>query len=161
MNKYVLLFFIVAFHVGCASPGVIPKEANLFQAVGNIMTGEFDRQIEQKQSRLNSSKDLLAIERGNSYMLGEELASETLQIRELREKLADMRVENSQLERAISSLDEETEEKKRLKNQYTGRLAILKGELSELEKKRFKDEAAFRKEIESLNKRIKILQNAL
>jgi len=162
LYKYTVLFFslsLFALH-GCASPGVGPENANVFQAGGNLATGEFERQTNRKRLNVLQSRDELAQEQARFQALRNTSASLQRQRQQLDREYWLITQKNTQLERSIQSIKVKNSRDKRKQRAAQKRLRkikqqtkIVKSQSTNVSTKEYK------KKIAMLNSDIRALEN--
>ncbi|MGI9302605.1 MAG: hypothetical protein ACR2RB_07855, partial [Gammaproteobacteria bacterium] len=85
--KPVAAYCIVAIMSGCAAPGVKPEDANIFQAAGNLATGEFEEQLERERLKLLDAEQKLGQEKASNAALSDTLAKRKAERDMLLQKL--------------------------------------------------------------------------
>lgn len=152
---------LIAMIGGCASPGVRPGDANVFQAAGNLATGEFDKQLERDKLDLSSSEQQLEQEQATSTSLGVTLDSRRAEKEELERNLVLLGSKNDALENEIRSIEAATATRVKARNQQLARLAGIRKEIDKLAEQIAAsaiDSEYYRIRIERLSREIEILR---
>ncbi len=88
----------------CCTPGVRPEDANLFQASCGIVSGDFDRQLENDRKQATKSRRTFETEASRSRTLQTDLEAKKAERRRLLIELDDMEEDNRQLEAQIRKM---------------------------------------------------------
>jgi len=108
MKKTIIMGLTCMGLAACSAPGVSPKDANLLEAMGNLQSGEFDRQLQRKQLQLEGSQAELSHEVRKQNSLQSELGNKQQELATLEGELADIKHHNRALERKISQQQAQT-----------------------------------------------------
>jgi chromosome segregation ATPase len=160
----IVLPIIIALGVSsCASTNVRPTDANLFQAAGNIHSGEFDRQLQRKQLNLSTSQAGVQKEKERQQALTQSLQQQRQILVSAQTDLNNIKQENAALERTIENKHYETAQEKQKKTQLLARIKKLKQNVIVVERTKTKvvstsSAAKYRGRINQLKKEIAVLR---
>jgi chromosome segregation ATPase len=160
----IVLPIIIALGVSsCASTNVRPSDANLFQAAGNIHSGEFDRQLQRKQLDLGTSQADVQKEKQRQQALTQSLQQQRQILASAQADLNNIKQENAALELAIENKHYETEQEKQKKAHLLARIKKLKKNVIVVERTKTKvvstsSAAKYRGRINQLKKEIAVLR---
>ena len=159
--RLLIACFTITTIYGCAAPGVKPKDSNIFQAAGNIATGEFDKQLEREHLKLQEVEQQLEQEQTKSSTLGTTLGDKQAEKEQLEQNLLALRQKNTALESEIRSANVDTAAKVQARNAHLVRLAELRKEIDVLAVEASKaaaDAGLYRARIDKLNEEIEVLR---
>ncbi|WP_287602335.1 hypothetical protein [Thiothrix sp.] len=119
--------------VACAAPGVSPENANLLEAMGNLQTGEFDRQLQRKQLDLDASRTVVAGEQQRQNNLQTTLADKQQELAMLKAELADVKQQNLALEDLISRQQAKTKQQQEKRKEMLSKVSAINKEIATIE----------------------------
>lgn len=119
----------------CAAPGVTPEKANLFEAMGNLQSGEFDKQLERKKLDLQVSRTELATEQQQQKSLQAELLAKQQELAMLEAELTDVTQQNLALEQMIHREQAKNKQKQAQWKAMLSKVNTIKQELAGIERK--------------------------
>ena len=117
---------IISTLSACSAPNVTAEKANLFQAAGNIRSGEFDRQLNRKSLNLVDSQNDLQNTKNKRQTLQLNLNQQRAELAQVKIKLAEIETENDRLSRKINQLKENTDEQRAKKSRALNKITRLK-----------------------------------
>ena len=127
----------------CCTPGVRPEDANLFQAMCGLGTGEYEDQLENDQTQVTSSQQVLEAEKSRSQVLTSDLESSKAELEDLLIELDEMENEHRRIETQISAMQTNTEEARLERSQLQARLETIQNQLEALKTKASAEQNAF------------------
>lgn len=134
--KGIILSSVVSISlVACAAPGVTPQDANLAEAMGNLQSGEFDRQLERKKLDLHTSQTELATEQQQQKNLQTELLAKQQELAMLEAELTDVKQQNLALEQMINREQAKNKQKQSQWKAMLNKVSAIKQELADIELK--------------------------
>ncbi|MGV6808463.1 MAG: hypothetical protein ACWA5U_01160 [bacterium] len=147
----------------CASSNVRPSDANLFQAAGNIHSGEFDRQLKRKQLELGASQVAVQQEQQRQQVLSQSLQQQRKILAEAQVDLNNIKQENAALALAIENKRYATDQEKQKKAVLLTRIKKLKQDVIIVERTKTKvvsssAAAKYRGRINQLKKEVALLR---
>ncbi len=151
----------------CTSLGVRPKDANLFEAIGNHNSGEFQRQTRRQLLVLNDSKRGVTKQRRETESLRATLKRSKEEKRLLVGNLNKLRVSNQLLEKQILAINVKNQAELSRKNSLVDKVLILNKKIDTLKKEiMFKSKSslsssAYEKKISVLKSQIRILRKLM
>ena len=141
--QLLVLISICLLFSSCCTPGVRPEDANLFQAMCGLGTGEFEDQLENDQTQVTSSQQVLEAEKSRSQVLTSDLESSKAELEDLLTELDEMENENRRIETQISAMQTNTEEARLERSQLQARLDTIQNQLEALKTKASAEQNAF------------------
>lgn len=162
MKKTIIMGLTCMGLAACSAPGVSPKDANLLEAMGNLQSGEFDRQLQRKQLQLEGSQAELSHEVRKQNSLQSELGNKQQELATLEGELADIKHHNRALERKISQQQAQTRQQQAKKQELLEKIAANKKKIAATESVKPINSAnsgIYQKRIEELKQEIQTLQN--
>jgi chromosome segregation ATPase len=133
--QLLVLISICLLFSSCCSPGVRPEDANLFQAMCGLSTGEFEDQLENDQNQAVSSRQALEAEKSKSDALSTGLETSKAELEQLLSELDQMEQENRRIEAQISAMRTDTEEASQEQEQLQAKLETIQDQLEVLKQK--------------------------
>lgn len=152
---------IMAIMSGCAAPGVKPEDTNVFQAAGNLATGEFDKQLEREQLKLLAVEQELRQEKTNNAALSDTLERRKAEKDVLLQNLIVLRLKNDALGSEIQNISVHTAARVKAKNKQLAKLAEIRKQIDDLAAEADRtafDSDRYRNEVEELNREIEVLR---
>ena len=95
---------------GCCSQNVRPGEANIFQAACGVSSGQYQRDVEEKQEEASSTRAELQEEQSRSLDLKGKLADTEERYLTMQQELDQLEANNLSLSRQIAALSQNTQE---------------------------------------------------
>lgn len=138
-----LILSICVLISSCCTPGVKPEDANLFQAMCGLSTGDFEDQLEQDQSQVASSRQTLEVEKSRSDALNSDLERSKTELKNLLAELDQMEKENQRMEARISAMRTDTAEAELQQARLREKLETIQNQLSALKQKAAREQDAF------------------
>jgi len=123
--KISILLIIISALSACSTPNVTAEKANLFQAAGNIHSGEFDRQLNRKSLNLADTRNNLQNEKNNRKTLQVNLNQRRVELAQIKTELVEIEAENNRLSRKINQLKENTTAQKAKKSRALKKISRL------------------------------------
>jgi chromosome segregation ATPase len=159
----------------CSAPGVSAKDSNVFQAAGNLRTGEFNKQLQRKSLDLNASANNLNNEKNKQASLQATLNNQRKELSKIKSELAKIEQENIQLDLKISQLKDDSKQQKYKKSKALKKLAGIKKNTKVIRTVIIKtvpsrqkqvssssnNNKKYRKQLAALNKEVKVLREML
>lgn len=145
----------------CSAPGVAPKDANLAQSIGNLSSGEYDKQLQRKQLTLDAAQQELATAQRQQQQLQAELAAKKQELSALDAELVALERSNQQLEKTITAQRAQTRQQQARKQQALARLKGVRKKIAAAKAARpapSADNRAYKQQISHLKGEIKVLQ---
>lgn len=142
-TQTLVLISICLLLTSCCTPGVRPEDANLFQAMCGLGTGEFEDQLENDQNQAASSRQALEAEKSKSDALSTGLETSKAELEQLLSELDQMEQENRRIEAQISAMQTNTEEASQEQEQLQAKLETIQDQLEVLKQKASVEQKAF------------------
>lgn len=127
----------------CCTPGVRPEDANLFQAMCGLSTGEFDDQLENDRNQVASSRETLEAEKSRSQDLTTDLETSKTELTTLLKEIDQMEQENRRMEAQISAMQTASAEAEQEQARLQGKLETIQDRLAALKQKAAVEQDAF------------------
>lgn len=163
----ILVLTITGLLSSCTSLGVRPKDANLFEAIGNHNSGEFQRQTRRQLLVLNDSKRSVTKQRRETASLRAALERSKEEKRLLVSNLNKLRVSNKLLENQILAIKVKNLAELSRKNSLVDKVFILNKKINTLKKEVVSksesslSSSAYEKKISVLKGQIRILRKLM
>lgn len=160
----------------CSAPGVSAKDSNVFQAAGNLRTGEFNKQLQRKSLDLNASANNLNNEQNRQASLQVTLNQQRKELNNIKSELAKIEQENTQLDLKISQLKDDSKQQKYKKSKALKKLAGIKKKTKVIQtiivktipsrqkqasSRSSNSNKKYKKQLAALNKEVKVLREML
>jgi len=124
--KIPVLLTVVSILSACsAAPNVTAEKATLFQAAGNLGSGEFDRQLKRKNLDLGNSRTEQKNAQRNQQLLQANLTQSRNELAQIKIALTAVENENARLAKKISQLKTSTAQQKSKKSRALAKISRL------------------------------------
>ena len=120
---------------GCCSQEVRPGEANIFQAACGVSSGQYKRDVEEKQQEASSTRKALQTEKRRSINLENKLADTEERYQVMQRDLEQLEADNLMLSRQIATLSQATQEDRDKQDRLETQLGQLNLDISALKSK--------------------------
>lgn len=121
---------------GCSSSGKRPGEANLFEAIFGLSSGEFEEQLESDKQAAAQSRQSLEAQQAQSVVKRSELDAKKTQHDALLAELNTIEQDNQQLEAQIAKMQSNTQAAEREKLKLLQEWETITQKISELKQGR-------------------------
>lgn len=162
-NIFVLTLLPI-FAFSCSAPGVKPKDANFFEAAGNIRTGEFERQYQARQLNLLDTKNTLKSNKNQSRQLNMNLAIASAEKNQLDTDIKNLENKNKKLRKDINRELKANRINKKKNTSLTKKLNAINNKIVKTKEKLKKgiiNNSQYKKESKEINKQIVALRTIL
>jgi chromosome segregation ATPase len=158
INFYIILLgmFLIS---GCCTPGIKPEDANIFQAVCGISSGDFDKQLEAAREDVQLSEKMLESENQRSMQLQTELAEKEREHARLERELDSLENSSKQIERQIKAIRAVTDGDNRRMNKRLAELEKIKAEMERLKLQQSSvTNEALQQKVNTLKREVEVLR---
>lgn len=160
----VFLLSLCVMNSSCCKPGIKPENANLFQATCGIMTGDFDRQLNNEKQADILSKQKLDKEHSKSITLENKLNRKQTERNELLEALANLEKKNRELEYEINNIDVDSVKVEQERENRLSKLHEIQKEINDLRNKASTEQLAldnYKTTLSGLKQKIETLRKII
>lgn len=148
----------------CCTPGVKPEDANLFQAMCGLGSGDFEDQLESDQNQVALSRQELETEKAKSDTLSTTLEASKTELASLLKEIDQMQKENRRLETQISAMQTETAAAREEQARLQARLQTVEVQLAALKTRAAEEQHAleqYNAEKARLQREIELLRSII
>jgi chromosome segregation ATPase len=136
-RRLALFFLLIVCNLtaSCCKPGIKPEDANLFQAACGMMSGDFDRQIEEDKEAAKLGSQEIKKERSATKTLESDLDKKQVERDRLLNELVDLENNNRKLASEIDKLYNESVDAQQERAHRLAQLTIIQSKIKALRKK--------------------------